>query len=124
MDNKLKKISWRKVKGGRAFEHILEGYVDDKLGFRIEGSLSVTDLRESKKSLETNEYIQPKHYKLKRDGVSLTPRIEAKTIASDLLNGLNIEKHQNNWQKGEDEAAHTLKIMEKAQAFLESLKNK
>lgn len=58
----MKKIKWKKAKGGRVFEHLTEGYVDGKLAFMIEGSLCVTDLRESKASLETDTYVSPRHY--------------------------------------------------------------
>jgi hypothetical protein len=120
----MKKISWKKAKGGRAMEHQLEGHVDNKLAFIVNGRHSIGDFRESKKSLETDVYIRPKHYRLNRDGQTTDFRGEAKIIASDLLNGLNLEIHQANWQKGEDEAADTIKVMVEAQAFLDSLKDK
>jgi|TARA_R110000851_G_scaffold47424_1_gene115079 type IV secretory pathway VirD2 relaxase len=120
----MKKISWKKAKGGRAMEHQLEGHVDGKLAFIVNGRHSITDLIESKKSLKTDVYIHPKNYRLNRDGQTTDFRSEATTIASDLLNGLNLEFHQANWQKGEDEAADTIKVIGEAQAFLDSLKRK
>jgi hypothetical protein len=122
----MEKIKWKKAKGGRVMEHLLEGYVDNKLAFIIEGRLCVTDHRASKKSLEANgEWEHPKHYKLDYSQPREDIRNEAKTIASDLLNGINTEKHQANWQAGEDEAAATAKTIKDAEDFLTSLtKNK
>lgn len=117
----MKKIKWKKPKGGRVMEHMLEGYVDNKLAFIISGSLCVTDLRESKASLKTDKYIQPKHYYMegKKD-----IREEAKQIASDLLNGLNTEKHEANLERQRIKEEHTQKVMREAQEFLDNLKNK
>ena len=120
----MKKISWRKSKGGRAFEHIKEGYVDGKLAFMIEGRLCVTDLRKSKESLETDTYIHPKHYKLDYSKDRETILKEAKTICSDLLNGLNLDIHEANYQKGEEESRKTAQIIKETQEFLDSLKEK
>ena len=97
----MKKISWKKAKGGRVMEHILEGYVNNELAFVIEGRLCVSDVREMKSS---DEWVAPKHYRLDSRGDNV--RGEAKEIAYELLNNINIEKHKANWQKWEDENDH------------------
>lgn len=117
----MKKIKWKKVKGGRAFEHMLEGYVDNKLAFMISGSLCVTDLRESKASLETDKYIHPKHYHM--EGKE-NKKEEAKQIAFDLLNGLNVKKHEANLERQRIKDEYTQKVIREAQEFLDNLKNK
>jgi len=109
----LKKISWKKAKGGRAFEHLLEGYIDGEIAFIIEGRSCVTDLRAMKASHKTDTYVSPNHYRLSKED----PKKEAKEIASDLLNGLNLEKHQANWQKLEDESSKTSIIIAEAKLF-------
>jgi len=118
----MKKITWKNAKGGRSFEHLLEGFVDGELAFIVEGRLCVTDLRAMKLSHPTSKYVSPKHYSLNSDGPDV--KGEAKGIASDLLNGLNIEKHQANWQRGEDETAQTIKVLKDAQDFLDKLQNR
>lgn len=116
----LKKITWKKAKGGRAFEHIKVGYVDGDKSFIIEGRLCVTDLRGT---FQYDKWESPKHYRLDSTQSHQDILKEAKEIASDLLNGLNIDKHQANWQFWEDESAKTIKILEEAQNFLNKIKN-
>lgn len=113
----MKKIKWKKAKGGLAFEHLLEGFIDGekKSSFMIEGRGCVTDLR----PIRGEVWGHPKHYRLNSNGPDV--KGEAKGIASDLLNGLNVDKHQANWQRGEDETAHTIKVMKEAQDFIDSL---
>lgn len=114
----MKEITWKKAKGGRSMEHQLEGFVNGELAFIISGRLCVQDFREMKAS---SGWIAPKAYRLDTNGDTTT---EAKQIASDLLNGLNIEKHQENWQKWEDENKRSGELIRKAQEFLDSLKDK
>tara|TARA_R110000822_G_scaffold25937_16_gene78506 strand:+ start:748 stop:1098 length:351 start_codon:yes stop_codon:yes gene_type:complete len=109
----LKKISWRKAKGGRVMEHILEGWYDGQYLFQIGGRAVVTDLR----PIRGDEWNPPRHY-------SIESRDDAKQIASDLLNDLNEEKHQANWQAREDASAASVQLIQDARTFLDSLKNK
>jgi len=113
----MKKISWKKAKGGRSMEHQLEGFVGGELAFIISGRLCVQDFREMK---ESSEWVPPKAYRLDINGDTTA---EAKIIASDLLNGLNVEKHQDNWQKWDDENKKSAILIRDAQKFLDSLKN-
>ncbi len=113
----MKKLTWKKAKGGRSMEHQLEGFFDGELAFIIEGGLCVTDLREMKAS---SEWVAPKHYRLRTDG---DRREEAKHIAYELLNGINLEEHQANWQAGKDEEEKTARVLKNAEEFLEKLKN-
>jgi len=112
----MKKITWKKAKGGRSMEHQLEGFVDGELAFIISGRLCVQDFREMKTS---SEWVPSKVYRLDVNGNTTE---EAKMIASDLLNGLNIEKHQDNWKKWDDENKKSGKLIAEAQRFLDSLK--
>ena len=110
----MKKISWRKAKGGRYAENLLEGYVNNELAFMIEGTLCVTDLRETRNP--DTEWVLPKHYSIK-------DRDEAKQIASDLLNGINLEIHEANYQKGVAESQKTIDLLEDVRKLLDSLKS-
>lgn len=114
----MKKISWKKAKGGRAFEHLLEGFVDGELAFIKEGGLCVTDLREMKAS---DTFVSPKHYPLSREGHTT---FEAKLIAHELLNGINLEQHEASRKVWEDEHNKSAEVIKKAQEFLDQLKNK
>ena len=82
----MKKIHWKKAKGGRIMEHLLEGFVDNEKIFIIEGRLCVSDLRPMCKAAG---WQAPKHYKLNSD--SPTYKEDAKLIAHELLNGINLE---------------------------------
>lgn len=114
----MKKITWKRAKGGRSMEHQLEGFVDGELAFIISGRLCVQDLRAMKAS---EKWVAPKAYRLDLNGDTTT---EAKIIASDLLNEINLEKHQANWQAWEDENKKSGELIREAQAFLDSLKEK
>ena len=59
----MKKVTWKKAKGGRIMEHQLEGFVDGQLAFIIEGRLCITDLREMKSS---SEWVSPKSYRISK----------------------------------------------------------
>ena len=113
----MKKISWKKSKGGRAFEHILEGWVGGEKCFQIEGRLCVTDLR----PINGEPWQPPVHYYIEDPN---NAKEEAKQIAYDVLNGLNKEKHEANLERQRIKDEHTRKVLEDAQAFLDSLKNK
>jgi len=54
----MKRIRWKKAPGGRAMEHLLEGWVDGEHQFMIEGRLCVTDLR----PMHGEEWAHPKHF--------------------------------------------------------------
>lgn len=110
---KLRKISWRKAKGGRYTEHLKEGYVNNELCFMIEGRAVVTDLRPIN---DKDNWQPPKHYTIKDTD-------DAKRIASDLLNNLNIEEHQANYQKREDRSNHTAKLIKEAEEMLARIKS-
>lgn len=112
----MKKISWRKAKGGRAMEHLLEGYVNNELAFIIEGRLCVTDLR----PMSGEVWEHPKHYMIEDRN---NAKEEAKQIAFDLLNGLNVEKHEENLRKEAEKQAASLKVIQDAEEFLKKLKN-
>jgi len=113
----MKKITWKKSPGGRAFENLLEGWVDKEVAFRIEGRLCLTDLREMNSS---KEFVSPKHYRLSSVNDSTN---EAKTMAHELLNNINLEKHQLIWQNWVDEQARSARALRDADEFLEKLKN-
>jgi hypothetical protein len=102
---KLKKISWRKAKGGRCMEHLKEGYVNNELCFMIGGRAFLTDLRPINNK---DNWQPPKSY-------SITDAEDAKRIASDLLNNLNIDEHQANLQRREDESQKTVKLLQEAE---------
>ena len=111
---KLRKISWRKAKGGRYAEHLKEGYVNNELCFMIGGRAVVTDLRPIN---DKDNWQPPKHYTI-RDAD------DAKRIASDLLNNLNIEEHQANYQKREDDIQKTVKLIKEAEELITRIKAK
>lgn len=110
----MKEITWKKVKG---LPNHLEGFVDGELAFNISGTLCVSDLRAMKASYETNTHVSPKHYKIK-------DKDDGKSIAYDLLNGLNLEKHEANWHKWEEESAKSAQFIQDSKKFLEQLRNK
>jgi hypothetical protein len=80
----MKKIKWKEIKS----QNLYEGIVDGKVAFSIEGLLCLTDLRESR---ESKTYIAPKHY-------SITSKENAKQIAFDLVNNLNVDIHKENYE--------------------------
>ena len=109
------KIKWKKAKGGRVFEHLLEGWVDNEHYFNIEGSLCVTDLRGIRKPI----WEHPKHYRI--DNVE-NKREFAKNMAYEILNNINPEMYKANLEKQRIENEHTQKVMKNAQDFLDKLK--
>lgn len=113
----MKKIKWKKAKGGRAFEHILEGWVDGNHWFNIEGRSCVTDLR----GIRQENWEPPKHYRI--DDVE-NKREHAKQMAYEILNNINPEIYAENLRLQEVEAEHTRKVMQDAQDFLDRLKEK
>lgn len=109
----MEKISWKRVKGDT-----IMGYVDKEITFCIEGRLCLTDLR----NMNTSQvFIPPKHYRLNNNINEVT---EAKLIAHELLNNINLEKHEANWQAWKNEGKKTVNLLAEADAFLKSLKNK
>jgi hypothetical protein len=106
--SKIKKIKWKY----RASMNTWTGTHDKYERFTVEGGLCVTDHGKEENPLE---FVTSKHYRIHGD-------IQAgKDIASDLLNGLNLEIHQENWQKWEDENLKSIKAIQDAQDFLKSL---
>jgi hypothetical protein len=99
------KIKWKY----RNSQNVWEGKVEDRVRFCIEGLLCVTDLGEV-----SEQYVQPKHYRI-------SSVEEGKTIASDLLNGLNLTTHFENCKEWEDRGKKTADLIEEARAFLASL---
>jgi hypothetical protein len=113
----MKKIKWKKAKGGRAFEHILEGYVDKVHFFNIEGTLCVTDLRGIKKE----PWSPPIHYNI---DTKENKKERAKVMAHEILNNINPEFYEKIIEKQLKESMRSQKIMKDAQDFLDKLKNK
>ena len=106
--SKIKKIRWKY----RASMNTWSGTYDKYERFTIEGGLCVTDHGEEENPLE---FVTSKHYRIHGD-------IQVgKDIAFDLLNRLNLEIHQGNWQKWEDENLKSIKVIQEAQDFLKSL---
>ena len=114
----MKKISWRKAKGGRAFEHFLEGFVDGKLAFIKEGGLCLSDLREM--GGYGDDFQPPKHYPLIEEGNKLE---EAKRIAYELLNSINLEAHESRRRAWEDRHIKTANLIKEAEELLKSLES-
>ena len=114
----MKKISWRKAKGGRAFEHLLEGFVDGKLAFVKEGGLCLSDIRDL--GGLGDDFVPPKHYPLTNETDKLA---EAKLIAHELLNGINLDVHENSRKSWEDRHTKTANLIKEAEEFLKSLKS-
>lgn len=103
----MKKIKWKFLR--RVNCH--EGFVDNKLAFSVEGTLCVTDLRRTHSS---PTFVSPDHYKI-------TSVENGKQIASDLLNGLNVELHEANrlaWIAKEEETA---RVIQNADALIAKL---
>jgi len=107
----MKKITWKKAKGGRAFENILEGFVEGQLSFVKEGGLCLTDLRDMRSI---------KHYPLNKEGHK---EFEAKLIAHELLNSINLEQHEASRKEMEDRNNKTADLIREAQTLLDKLKN-
>jgi len=111
------KIKWKKSKGGRAFEHILEGWVGNLHSFNIEGRLCVTDLRGIRKT----PWQAPKHYII--DEVD-NKREFAKNMAYEILNNINPEVYKANLEKQRIDNERTQKVMKEAQDFLDKIQKK
>jgi hypothetical protein len=104
----IQKISWKY----RASMNTWTGTCNNYKRFTIEGGLCVTDHGKEENPIE---FVQSKHYRIHGDAQV------GKDIAFDLLNGLNLEVHQANWQQWEDENLKSIETMQKAEAFLKSL---
>jgi hypothetical protein len=110
----MKNIKWKYVKAVNVWEGRVKG--DSESLISIQGSLCVTDLRESRAS---DVYVAPKHYKI----IGLTLE-EAKQLAEDLVTGENFEKHEANRLEWEAQGEKTARIIKEAEEFINSLKNK
>ena len=91
--------------------------MDGEKCFHIEGRLCVTDLR----PMNGEVWEHPIHYRIEDKE---NAREEGKQIAYEVLNGLNVEKHEANLEKQRVENEHTRKVMQDAQDFLDKLQNK
>lgn len=111
------KIKWKKSKGGRAFEHLIEGWVGGEHLFNIEGGLCVTDLRGIRKDV----WEAPKHYMIGDVG---NKKEFAKNMAFEILNNINTELYEGNLEKQRVKDEHTRKVMKDAQDFLDKLTSK
>jgi len=107
-------VTWKYRAGVNQWEGTLKGDTDPLL--IICGRLCVTDLRESRKSAVC---ISPKYYKI----TGLT-KDEAKRLAEDLVNGWNFEKHEKNRLEWIADEEKTMKVIEEAEAFIKSLKER
>lgn len=103
--NKIMKIKWKY--SSRMNCH--EGYLNGELIFCIEGTLCVTDIRP--------EFERPSYYKI----ISVD---DGKEIAFDLLNNINVEKHQKNKDAWIAEQQKTSDLISKVDELLKSLKDK
>jgi len=104
--SKIKKIRWKH----RASMNTWTGTVNKNERFVIEGGLCLTDFGDQEENRSNF-----KRYRIYGD-VQV-----GKDIAFDLLNGLNLEVHQENCQKWEDENLKSAQVIQEAQAFLKSL---
>ena len=123
---KMKKISWKHRPGMSEWEGKVITDGENVVRFVIHGSYCVTDLgdrsQEQKHFCETfqsppDDFKMPKSYKI-------TDSDNGKEIAHDLLNGLNLEIHEANYQAMEDRSRESANTIAKAQEFLDSLKRK
>ena len=112
------KIKWKKPKGGRVWENILEGWVGKEKHFLIEGNLYVTDLR----PMKNVPWEHPKNYRIECN--TNDKRDIAKQMAYEILNNINPEVYEANLEKQRVENEHTQKVMKDAQDFLDKLNKK
>ena len=87
--------------------------LDDDAAFSIEGRYCVTDVRETKASKEP---ILPKSY-------LISSIEEGKKIAEDLHNGINLEKHQANYEAMEAKSQKTVDVISEATDLLKSIQD-
>jgi len=106
MMSKILKIRWKH----RASMNTWTGTFDKHERFVIEGGLCLTDFGD-----QDGNRSNFKRYRIHGDAQV------GKNIAFDLLNGLNLEVHQANCQKWEDENLKSVQVIQEAQAFLKSL---
>lgn len=109
------KIVWKKPKGGKVWEHILEGWVEKEKCFLIEGSLCLTDLR----PMKNEPWEKPKHYMI---GNTDNVKDKAKQMAYEILNNINPEIYEANLETQRIIDEHTQKVIKDAQNFLDKLK--
>jgi len=107
----MRGVTWKYKQATNTWEGTVKGDLQPLLF--ICGKLCVTDLRESHNS---TTFIHPKHYKI--IGLSLK---EAKTLAEDLVNNVNIKKHEQNRINWLKEQEVTAKIIKNAEEFLKTL---
>lgn len=103
------KIKWKELKAINCWE----GYVNGDLAFSVEGTLCVTDLRESRR---TSTFVVPKHYKIQS-------KEEGKTIAFELVNNFNLDKHKENYDKWEAASQKTAKLIADTDKLIKKLQN-
>lgn len=101
-------IKWKK-KGFGITEGTVKG--DSEPTFFINGSYSLQDLRETRKS---KEFVAPKEYRIASTD-------DGKYIAEDLVLGNNIELHENNRKSLIAEAERTSKVIADARAYIKNL---
>lgn len=89
--------------------NIWEGFVGKDLFFCIEGTLCLSDLRDTSYSM--SDYRPSKVY-------SISSIVQAKEIAYDLLNKLNIEIHESNRNRLLAKEVQSRKIMEEADQLI------
>jgi hypothetical protein len=98
-----KTIRWKELRS----INTIEGYVGGVKRFSIQGGLCVVDM---------STKFPYKSYRI-------TSKENGKEIASDLLNGWNLEEHEANRKKWDDEHKKTAKLIKDADALLASLKD-
>lgn len=109
----MRGVTWKFRQGMNTWEGTVKG--DKEPLLFIGGKLYVTDLREFRNS-ET--WTSPKHYKI----TDLTLE-QAKELAEDLVNNINVEKHESNRLAWIAENERSVKVIAEAQEYLNKLKN-
>lgn len=95
-----KNVKWRKYLGTQ-----YEGTINGERAFEISGLLCIQD---------TRDIDNIKAYKI-------SSVEEAKQIAEDLINGVNLEIHEKNYQDWEAENQKTVNLIQSTDALLKSI---
>ena len=107
----MKRIVWKAT----ADTNTTIGFVRGIKSFIIEGCLCLTDMRETYNTTSVEDYVAPKHYRIK-------DKVEAKKIAHELLNDLNVEVHESNYKERLAERTKSIDLINSAEELLKSLK--